>query len=181
MESSALFAPWRMDYIRSLHKPGPEACFLCDAAAASDDEQRRQRLVLWQTDLAVVLINRYPYTNGHLLVAPRSHKSDLEELAHDEQLDIALQATQAVRLLKRAVSAQGFNIGLNLGRCAGAGVPGHLHYHVVPRWAGDVNFMHVVGETQIVPEAMSQLYVELQRVRAELAAQGDKSFASSSA
>ena len=78
------------------------------------------------------------------------------------------QTTDAVRLLKRAVSAQGFNVGINLGRCAGAGVPGHLHQHVVPRWAGDVNFMHVVGETHIVPEAMSQLYRELVRVRAEM-------------
>ena len=78
------------------------------------------------------------------------------------------QTTEAVRLLKRAVSAQGFNLGINLGRCAGAGVPGHLHQHVVPRWAGDVNFMHVVGETHIVPEATSQLYRELLRVRAEI-------------
>ena len=168
-----LYAPWRMDYIRSLSnpdkdKPAGEDCFLCGAAAASTDDERRKRLVLWQTDLCVVMLNRFPYTNGHLLVLPRSHKADLEELSDDERLDLARQTTETVRLLKRAVSAQGFNLGINLGRCAGAGVPGHLHQHVVPRWAGDVNFMHVVGETHIVPEAMSQLYAELVRVRAEM-------------
>ena len=85
----------------------------------------------------------------------------LEPLSDAQKLDVMQQTTQAVRLLKRAVSAQGFNIGINLGRCAGAGVPGHLHQHVVPRWAGDVNFMHVVGEVSIIPEANSRLYAEL--------------------
>ena len=167
-ESRALYAPWRMEYIRSLHKPAAEGCFICEAAAASEDADRRGRLVLWQTDHAVVLLNRYPYTNGHLLIAPRAHKPELEDLTDEERLDLAKQTTEAVRLLKRAVSAQGFNIGINLGRIAGAGVPGHLHQHVVPRWAGDINFMHVVGEVSVVPEAMSQLHKELIRVRAEM-------------
>ena len=128
--------------------------------------------MLWQTAHCFVVINRFPYTNGHLLVAPAAHKADLEELTDDESQDLARQTTEAVRLLKRAVSAQGFNIGINVGRCAGAGVPGHLHQHVVPRWAGDVNFMNVVGETHIVPQAMSQLYEELVRVRAGMAETG---------
>jgi ATP adenylyltransferase len=165
MAHAALFAPWRMDYIKSLHKPGSERCFLCDAAAASDQNQAREALVLWQTAHSVILLNRYPYTNGHLLVAPRSHKSELEELSPEEKGDLLEQTTEAVGLLRRAVSAQGFNIGINLGRCAGAGVPGHLHQHVVPRWAGDVNFMSVVGEVQVVPEAISQIYNELLEVR----------------
>ena len=164
-EPKVLYAPWRMDYIRSLQKPVGSGCFLCESAAADNDERRRERLVLWQTDLSIVLINRFPYTNGHLLVAPRAHKADLEELSDDEGLDLARQTTAAVRLLKRAVSAQGFNIGINLGRIAGAGVPGHVHQHVVPRWGGDVNFVNVVGETRIIPQAMSQLYEELMRYR----------------
>ena len=168
MAHAALFAPWRMDYIKSLHKPGAERCFLCDAAAASDQAQARETLVLWQTPHSVVLLNRYPYTNGHLLVAPRAHKADLEELSAAEKLDLLEQTTEAAGLLRRAVSAQGFNIGINLGRCAGAGVPGHLHQHVVPRWAGDVNFMSVVGEVQIVPEAISQIYNELLEVREKM-------------
>jgi ATP adenylyltransferase len=162
-ENASLYAPWRMDYIRSLQKPAPDECFLCTAAASQNDEQRKERLVLWQTEQTIVLMNRYPYANGHLLVAPRQHLPDLELLTEAQKLDLVEQTTQAVRLLKRAVSAQGFNIGINLGRCAGAGVPGHLHQHVVPRWAGDVNFMHVVGEVSIIPEANSRLYAELIR------------------
>ncbi len=157
---SPLFAPWRMEYIRSLDR-SDEGCFLCDGAGAASEDERRQRLVLWQTEHSVVVINRFPYNNGHLLIAPRSHKAELEELTPDEHADLMLQTTECVRLLKRAVSAQGFNIGINLGKCAGAGLPGHLHQHVVPRWAGDTNFMSVVGETRIVPQAMSQLWEEL--------------------
>ena len=167
-QSRSLYAPWRMDYIRSLHKPAADDCFLCAAAAAATDDDRRARLVLWQTDHSVVLINRYPYTNGHLLVAPRAHKPDLDELTEAEQLDLVRQTTEAVALLRRAVSAQGFNVGINLGRCAGAGVPGHLHQHVVPRWAGDTNFMGVVGEVRVIPQAISQLYAELLSVRAAM-------------
>lgn len=124
--------------------------------------------MLWQTENSVVLMNRFPYTNGHLLIAPRAHKAETEELNSAEKLDLMEQTDQAVRLLKRAVSAQGFNIGINLGRCAGAGLPGHLHQHVVPRWGGDVNFMSVVGEVQVVPEAISRLYRELREMRATI-------------
>jgi ATP adenylyltransferase len=156
-----------MPYIRSLGKGGN--CFLCEAAVAEGDQQR-ERLVLWRSDQSVVLINRYPYANGHLLIAPRAHKCDLEELSEAEQLDLSVQTVAAVALLKRAVSAQGFNIGINLGIVAGAGLPGHVHQHVVPRWGGDTNFMTVVGETRIVPEALSQLYAELIRVAKEIRA-----------
>ena len=167
MEGKSLQAPWRMDYIRSLSKDDAGGCFLCAAAKATDDKEKRDRLVLWTSDHSVVLINRYPYTNGHLLVAPREHKADFAELSDAEQLDLAKQSTRAIELLKRALSPQGFNLGTNLGRVAGAGVPGHLHQHVVPRWNGDTNFMSVVGEIRIVPQAMSQLYDELVRKRHE--------------
>jgi ATP adenylyltransferase len=163
--SHNLYAPWRMDYIRSLDKPSGDACFVCTAAAASDAATRRQCLVLWSTPHSVILMNRYPYTNGHLLIAPRAHKAELEELTPEELLDLHTQTVLAAGLLRRAVSAQGFNIGINIGRCAGAGLPGHLHQHIVPRWNGDTNFMHVIGETQIVPQAMSQLYEELTKLR----------------
>ena len=164
MSVPALYAPWRMDYIKSLGKEKKDdQCFLCHAAQV-DPEKFRDSLVLWQTDHSVVLLNRYPYANGHLLVTPRSHKSDLERLTTDESLDLTLQTAKAVNLLKIAVSAQGFNIGINLGRVAGAGVPGHLHQHIVPRWGGDINFMHVIGEVSVVPQANSQLYDELMRV-----------------
>ncbi|HEY8666880.1 MAG TPA: HIT domain-containing protein [Tepidisphaeraceae bacterium] len=170
MESRSLYAPWRMDYIRSLDKASSPECFLCAAVAANDDQERRRRLVLWTSDLSVVVINRFPYTNGHLLIAPKAHKADLEELSAEELADFQKQTIECIRLLKRAISPQGFNIGINLGRCAGAGLPGHVHQHVVPRWAGDTNFMSVVGEVRVVPEAMSQLHTELSRVRAEMMA-----------
>ena len=166
MAATALFAPWRMDYIRSLGGDRKDdGCFLCAAAAADDDAARRDRLVLWRTDHVVVLLNRYPYANGHLLVAPRRHLADLEELSPAELADVGVQTTDVVRLLKSAVSAQGFNVGINLGRIAGAGVPGHLHQHVVPRWGGDTNFMHVVGEVSVVPETTRRLWEELTRLR----------------
>ena len=174
MSTPALFAPWRMDYIRSLGgKTGSDgkgsdgSCFLCEAAAADGDAVRRDRHVLWQTEQTVVLLNRYPYANGHLLVAPRRHLADLEELTPAELADVGAQTVEVVRLLKSTVSAQGFNVGINLGRIAGAGVPGHLHQHVVPRWGGDTNFMHVVGEVSVVPEATSRLWTELMRERAK--------------
>jgi ATP adenylyltransferase len=154
-----------MQYIRALHGDTSDAsCFLCDAAKASSDEERKGRLVLWTTEHSVVVINLFPYTNGHLLVAPKDHKADLELLTAEESLDLQVQTTRAVRLLKRALSPQGFNIGINLGRCAGAGLPGHIHQHVVPRWSGDTNFITVVGEVRVVPQAMSQLYDELAKV-----------------
>ena len=169
MPIESLQAPWRMEYIRTLDKPmPPDQCFLCHAAAASDDEQRRKDFVLWTSDASVVLINIFPYSNGHLLIAPKAHKPDLEQLTPDESNDLQKQTTEAVKLLKRAISPQGFNIGINLGRGAGAGVPGHIHQHVVPRWGGDTNFMMVVGEIRVVPQAMSQLYDELVRVRREM-------------
>jgi ATP adenylyltransferase len=164
MEPKILHAPWRMEYIRTLEKPDGDACFVCLAAAASSEEERRQRLVLWDTEQSIVLINRFPYTNGHLLICPRAHKGDLDQLTDAEHLDLQRQTTLAVRLLRRAVGAQGFN----LGRAAGAGLPGHLHHHVVPRWSGDTNFFSVVGEVRIVPQAMSQLYEELLRAKSGL-------------
>ena len=169
MDSRPLFAPWRMDYIRSLENPDAGKCFLCEAAKPDlSADERRTRLVLWTTPLTLVCINRYPYTNGHLLISPRAHKAELDELTDEELLDVQKQTTEAIRVLKRVSSPQGFNIGINLGKCAGAGLPGHVHQHVVPRWGGDTNFMSVVGELRVVPQAMSQLYEELMRVVPDL-------------
>ncbi len=164
MPNESLFAPWRIEYIRSLAKPESDKCFLCEAAAATSESEKKERLVLWTTAHSVVLINRFPYTNGHLLVAPRGHVADLEAMSVDQRTDLMEQTTRGLELLKNALSPQGFNVGINLGRSAGAGVPGHIHQHVVPRWNGDTNFMSVIGEVRVVPEACSQLYEELLRV-----------------
>lgn len=165
MSNDSLHAPWRMDYIRSLDKTRSGECFLCMAGSATNDAERRSRLVLWTSDHSVVVMNRFPYANGHLLIAPRAHKADLEELSDAESSDMRQQLTCAVALLKRAISPQGFNIGINLGIAAGAGLPGHLHEHIVPRWGGDINFMSVVGDVRIIPQAMTQLYDELLAAR----------------
>jgi ATP adenylyltransferase len=153
-----------MEYIRSLQSSEParpEECFLCQASAADSEPLRVQRLVLWSSEHSIVVMNKFPYTNGHLLVAPRAHKADLEDLSPEELADLQTQTVDGIALLKRAMSPQGFNIGINLGRCAGAGLPGHLHQHIVPRWNGDVNFISVVGEVRIVPQALQVLYREL--------------------
>ena len=152
-----------MEYIAGLSKS--DGCFICEAVAAKGDEERRGRLVLWSSEQSIIMINRYPYTNGHLLIAPKAHKADLEELSEAEQLDLQTQTIAAIGLLKKAMSPQGFNLGINLGRCAGAGLPGHIHQHVVPRWGGDTNFMTAVGEVRVVPEAMSHLWNELTKAR----------------
>jgi ATP adenylyltransferase len=157
-----------MDYIQSLDKSGGDRCFLCHAAEAGDDKQKqREALVLWTSRHCIVVINRYPYAHGHLLIAPKAHQSDLVALSEEEGIDLHRQTVAAIELLRKAVSAQGFNIGINLGRVAGAGVPGHVHQHLVPRWAGDANFISVVGEVRVVPQAISQLYEALVRARNE--------------
>jgi ATP adenylyltransferase len=162
--SPSLQAPWRIDYLRSIDKT--EGCFLCQAAAAATEAERRERLVLWDSPSCIVLMNRYPYVNGHLMVAPKQHKAEFSDLTEGELLDLQVQTREAIEVLRRAMGPQGFNVGINLGRCAGAGVPGHLHQHVVPRWNGDVNYMSVIGEVRVVPQALSQLYGELVQARA---------------
>jgi ATP adenylyltransferase len=171
MPPQNLQAPWRMEYLRSIGSTGePGPCFLCAAAAAPQD-QWKQLLVLWRTEKSIVLINRFPYSNGHLMVAPLRHLAELDLLDPAESADMHAQTILAIRLLKRAISPQGFNLGINLGRCAGAGLPGHVHQHIVPRWNGDVNFMSVVGDVRVVPQANDQLYDELMTALAALHAQ----------
>lgn len=169
MPAQSLHAPWRIEYLRSLVKDDSSgACFICQAAASESDADRRERLVLWATAHIVVMLNKFPYVNGHILVSPKAHLAEMEQLPDAALLDLQRQSAQAIKLLKRALSPQGFNIGINLGRCAGAGVPGHLHQHIVPRWAGDTNFISVVGDVRIIPQATQQLYDELMRVREQL-------------
>ncbi len=174
-----LYAPWRMAYIRNLEKDPVERdplakrfndCFLCAAAnhdlavaelGETEEESMRRRLVVWRSEHHACVINRYPYTSGHLLIAPLRHVADLEELTPEEAADQHEQTVRAIRLLRKVMDPQGFNAGLNLGRCAGAGVPGHLHRHLVPRWNGDTNFMSVVGTVRIVPQAPDQLWQAL--------------------
>ncbi len=155
-----LWAPWRMEYIRSLDQhEKAEGCFLC--GYRDTPEQDAENHVLWRTQSSFVVMNRFPYTNGHLLVAPTAHKPDLAALTDEELLDLSKAIRNSVAILQETVRAQGFNIGYNFGLCAGAGLPDHLHAHVVPRWAGDTNFMPVLGDTRVIPDSLDALAAEL--------------------
>ena len=144
--------------------PGADAdCFICSAVA---DSQDRQRLVVERSEHSVVLLNRYPYNNGHLLIAPRFHKGQPAELGEHEQLDLQRLITKYLELLRRLMNAEGFNVGLNLGRAAGAGLPGHLHWHVVPRWSGDASFMPVTSGIKVIPQALDALWEMLEEANA---------------
>ena len=151
-----LWAPWRMEYILSNQKGGD--CIFCPGHDRSQDEAR---LILHVGPLTMVVMNRFPYINGHLLVAPVRHLSDLEALSRDEMLDLLKMVREATGVLKKAMNPEGFNVGLNLGKVAGAGMEEHVHFHIVPRWTGDTNFMTVFGEVRVIPEHIEETYGRL--------------------
>jgi ATP adenylyltransferase len=145
-----LWAPWRLEYIRSAgEQPG---CVFCTAAAAGDEEG----LVVRRGECAFALLNKYPYASGHVMVAPYRHVAELGELAEEEVLEIHQLVSSALGALAQAMAPQGFNLGWNLGRVAGAGVLDHVHEHVVPRWSGDTNFMPVLADVKVMPEHLSE-------------------------
>jgi ATP adenylyltransferase len=145
----------RMEYVTSAHFEG---CFLCTDAETDDLEGN---YVLMRDDLCLVVMNRFPYNSGALLVAPRRHIGGLEDLTVDERTRVMDLTVKAIEALKDTMSPEGFNIGANLGAAGGAGVPGHMHMHVIPRWSGDTNFMPVVADTKILPETLEQSYDRL--------------------
>lgn len=150
-----LWAPWRMEYITGLGTGG-NGCFLCHAIASPQDDEKNH--VLRRDAHTLVLLNLFPYNSGHVLIAPITHTGQPEDLP-DEVLLALMQRTRDVkRVLEAALGAQGFNIGINLGRCAGAGLPEHLHVHVVPRWNGDVNFMAVLGDVKVIPQSLAAVH-----------------------
>ncbi|HXY84758.1 MAG TPA: HIT domain-containing protein [Gaiellaceae bacterium] len=145
-----LWAPWRLEYIKSAEdEPG---CVFC-AAVAGDDEEK---LVVHPGKLAFVLLNKYPYSSGHLMVAPTRHVGDFGELDDAEILEVHRLASSGMGVLAQVYQAQAYNLGWNLGRVAGAGVLDHVHLHVVPRWAGDTNFMPVLADVKVLPEHLSE-------------------------
>ncbi len=142
-----LWAPWRLEYVSSASEQ--TGCIFCQAAAAPDDETS---LVVHLGEQAFVLLNRFPYSSGHLMVAPLRHVGDLRELSAPEAAEIHSLGTRALDVLGEVYRPDGFNIGWNLGRNAGAGIADHVHEHVVPRWQGDTNFMPVLADVRVVPE-----------------------------
>lgn len=175
-QRKTLWAPWRISFMRQLGQQdtdtpaGKPSCFLCDVADpdATDAFLAEQR-VLHRSEHAVMLMNRYPYVNGHLLVAPRKHVVDLTDLEPPERHGVMDLIDLAARTLRRAVDCQGYNVGFNVGKCAGAALPGHVHAHIVPRWHGDTNFMELLGGVKVIPQALDDCYADLQAaVAAEL-------------
>jgi len=157
-----------MPYIRSVDQqaepeedrlellPGADpSCFICQAVADSAD---RQRHVVQRGQRSIAILNRYPYNNGHLLVAPVLHRARLDQLEADEHLELAQMVTRMIGFLENILQPQGFNVGLNLGRAAGAGLPGHLHWHVIPRWNGDTSFMTAIASVNVIPQSLDALW-----------------------
>ena len=148
-----LWAPWRMEYITGLDdKQKTSGCFLCRYRDLPEDDQVNH--VLWRSPNSLTLLNRFPYTSGHLLVAPTMHCSAPEDISPEIWIELAARIRDAVSVLRKTLNPDGFNIGMNLSRCAGAGLPDHVHWHVVPRWGGDTNFMGVTSQTRVIPEAL---------------------------
>ena len=162
MTLERLWAGWRAAYVTGMATTppgGPAECLFCALAKAPDEEG----LVVARNDLTFAVMNAFPYTSGHLMVAPIRHEADLEGLKADEAASAMDTTQRAVRALKSAYTPDGLNVGVNIGRPAGAGVPGHVHFHVLPRWNGDTNFMTTVAETRVLPE---DLHASWEKVRA---------------
>ena len=153
-----LWTPWRMQYIQA-PKAKPRGCVFCSKVRASK-KRDRDNLLLVRGERAFMVLNLYPYTNGHVMVLPYEHTGDLDALDGATLQEMMLLVGQAIRALRRTAHPHGFNIGLNLGKAAGAGEE-HVHFHIVPRWTGDSNYMHVLGETKIIPEYLSETYRKL--------------------
>ena len=147
-----LWAPWRMEYIK---KAKQKKCFLCEAIQSNDD---RAYFVIKRAKSSIVLMNRYPYNSGHLLIAPYRHSDNLSVLTKEELSELMLLASEACEILRRAIKPDGFNLGINLGTVAGAGLKDHIHIHVVPRWQGDTNFMPVLSESKVMSQELGELW-----------------------
>jgi ATP adenylyltransferase len=153
-----IFAPWRIRYILA---PKYEGCVFCDFPAENKD---KEMLIVYRGDRVFVMMNRYPYNPGHVLVAPYRHVAEIEELNDEELLALMKAVKIVVAAIKKAMSPDGFNIGINIGEVAGAGMAEHFHVHIVPRWNGDASFMPVLADVQVIPEALEETYEKLKKV-----------------
>ena len=152
-----LYAPWRMEYIGGTPEPG---CLFCRAREAPASEDR-QNLVVRREPEALAMMNKFPYNNGHLMVAPRAHRSSLTELDDEQLLGVMRLVRRSLGVLEAVMSPEAFNVGVNIGRVAGAGIPDHVHFHVVPRWNGDTNFLPVLAEVKVINEHLDRTWEKL--------------------
>jgi len=170
MDNKNLWAPWRIRYVQGLDKEPSTAekmtgCFICHNIEHPQDDD--ENLVLWRTDKSIVILNCYPYNNGHLLIAPLKHIPDLKDTNDQEMLEMMKLIEESQKALSLAIKPHGFNVGMNLGRCAGAGLPGHLHIHIVPRWDGDTNFMAICSGTDVISQSLIELLELLKKISKE--------------
>lgn len=161
-----LWAPWRIEYIRS---PKHKGCIFCDFPRENRD---RERLILYRGEHSFVIMNNYPYNPGHVMIAPYRHVGRWEDLRDEELLEIMKLSQLMIRAIKKAMNPDGFNMGVNLGRVAGAGIDDHVHLHIVPRWNGDTNFMPVIADTKVIPESLQEAYDELKKAIGEVLKEG---------
>ncbi len=151
-----MWAPWRIDYI--LDEDREDGCIFCKKAASDKDEEN---LIVHRADDGYIMMNKYPYNNGHLLVIPYKHVPDICELSADENSSLTQGVCRSIEVLRSVMKAEGFNIGINLGAVAGSGMDDHVHYHVVPRWNGDTNIMPVLADVKVIPEHLRSTYRKL--------------------
>jgi ATP adenylyltransferase len=151
-----MWSPWRMKYI--MRHERTTGCIFCNALRSEDDAQN---LVLWRGEQVFVILNKYPYASGHLMVVPNAHQPSLSSVDDETRCELIAYLSRAERVIRQVYHPEGFNIGANIGGAAGAGVAGHLHFHVVPRWSGDTNFMTTLGDTRVLPENLSDTYQRL--------------------
>jgi len=152
-----IWSPWRMEYIESNKAEG---CIFC---SAQEKEDSAENLIAFRGEHAYIILNRYPYTSGHLMVVPLAHKANLEELDPPTRAEMMELTTRCITVLRKVYNPQAFNIGANIGESAGAGVKEHVHMHIVPRWQGDTNFISILGETRVLPESLERTYQRLKR------------------
>jgi len=154
-----IWSPWRMAYIEG-HNEEP-GCLFCNRLAQADGPEN---LILHRDQRAFVILNRFPYTSGHMMIVPNVHEASLDSLDGETLSDLMTLTAKALRVLRQAYRAQAFNMGANIGEAAGAGVAGHVHLHVLPRWPGDTNFMTTTGDTRVVPASLEATYLRLQAI-----------------
>ncbi len=150
-----IWAPWRMEYIQGKKTEG---CILCEAPVRNSDEEN---YILFRGEKNFIIMNSYPYNPGHLMIVPYRHLASLEELTDEERHEHVDIVSQSVEVLRRVFAPGGFNLGTNIGKIAGAGIEDHVHTHIVPRWQGDTNFMPVISEVRVIPEALAETYQKL--------------------
>ncbi len=158
-----LWAPWRIKYIQGLSESSK--CFICHSVKNPQDDA--DNFVLWRSERNIVILNRFPYNNGHLLIAPVRHIPELEQANDEELLEMIKLVRESQKALTLAVKPHGFNVGMNFGRCGGAGLPDHLHIHIVPRWDGDTNFMKVCSDTNVISQSLNELLELLKQISKE--------------